>query len=200
MQEGIDVEMEKYATFMDILWLKTFGLRSDNALEYFYTSPFFDSTSNNQTIRTQGVSLMHLIEMQGLEYALDTELLGDPSLFVIKKQLRKDRNSATLLDVYYCLDGVIYQSPILLDLLRSRFAKISYSLLLSFNAVKDNSRLSPAHNLVDDLDIDNDHANYNSNISNEEKVTVVCPTIGKKYFRHFDVPQLSSVFSDINSV
>jgi len=194
--------MEKYgggatATFMDILWLKTFGLRPDNALEYFYTSPFYDSSSNNQTIRTQGVSLAHLLEMQGLEYALDTDLLADPSLFIIKKQRRKDKNNATLLDVYYCLDGVIYQSPILLDLLRSRFAKISHSLLLSFNAVKDNSQLSAANITViaPDMEIDSDHVDTNINMPNGVAIGSAGAT--KRFFRRFDVPPLDAVLADI---
>jgi hypothetical protein len=42
------------------MYLQTFGLRKENALDYFYLSPFFDVNSNNQLIRTQGVSIEHL--------------------------------------------------------------------------------------------------------------------------------------------
>ncbi|KAL6949870.1 hypothetical protein ACO0QE_000534 [Hanseniaspora vineae] len=34
-------------------WIQTFGLRTDNVLDYFAESPFFDKTSNNQVIRMQ---------------------------------------------------------------------------------------------------------------------------------------------------
>ncbi|CCF58105.1 hypothetical protein KAFR_0D04570 [Kazachstania africana CBS 2517] len=34
-------------------WIQAFGLRTDNVLDYFAESPFFDKTSNNQVIKMQ---------------------------------------------------------------------------------------------------------------------------------------------------
>lgn len=34
-------------------WIQSFGLRTDNVLEYFSQSPFFDKTSNNQVVKMQ---------------------------------------------------------------------------------------------------------------------------------------------------
>ncbi|BAP71219.1 mediator of RNA polymerase II transcription subunit 6 [Kluyveromyces marxianus] len=34
-------------------WIQTFGLRTDNVLEYFSGSPFFEKTSNNQVVKMQ---------------------------------------------------------------------------------------------------------------------------------------------------
>lgn len=136
--------------YIDITWLSTFGLTSSNVLDYFYTSPFYDSASNNETFRRQGtpadVMVAHLTngKTTGLEFALDTANTKEPHLFVIKKQNRH-RSSVDLLEVYYCLDGIIYQSPILLDLLRNRIAKVALRLKRSFEeldiAVLENQKL-----------------------------------------------------------
>jgi len=115
-----------------MIWLKFYGLARINVLDYFYTSPFFDITSNNQLIRTQGVRPEHLLNMTGIEYSLDEINISEPNLFVIKMQLRKSPREAVLLDIFYCLDGVIYQAPDMLDLVRSRILKTSHYLRNSF--------------------------------------------------------------------
>ena len=122
--------------YLDILWLKTFGLFSVNVLDYFYTSPFFDQSSNNQLIRTQGVAPEHLISMVGIEYVLDEHNISEPNLYVIKKQLRESPRKAELLEIYYIIDGIIHQSPDLLQLFRSRISKASYYLGNSFAALQ----------------------------------------------------------------
>ena len=122
--------------YLDILWLKTFGLFSGNVLDYFYTSPFFDQSSNNQLIRTQGVKPEHLINEVGIEYVLDEHNMSEPHLYVIKKQLRESPRKAELQEIYYIIDGVIYQSPDLLQLFRARISKASYYLGNSFGAMQ----------------------------------------------------------------
>jgi hypothetical protein len=129
--------------FIDIQWLSAYGLTRFNALEYFYTSPFFDSNSNNQTIRIQGVEPSQhesiLMSMIGKEYVLDTINTAEPNLYVIKEQRRISPSSSdvTLLNVYYILDGVIYQCPNFLDLLNSRVNKISRYLTNSFEDLRN---------------------------------------------------------------
>ena len=126
--------------YIDITWLSTFGLTLHNVMEYFYTSPFYDPTSNNETFRIQGITsnvmVTHLTngKTTGIEFALDAVNSKEPHLFVIKKQNR-NRNSVDVLEVYYCLDGIIYQSPLLLDLLRNRIAKVAFKLKRSFDEI-----------------------------------------------------------------
>jgi hypothetical protein len=138
---------ETYSTdlsWKDNLWLHAFGLSKETILEYFYTSPFFDASSNNQAIRTQGVDIRFLLDMVGVQYAVDeANSASQPSLFVIKKFWRQDSRTVNLLAVYYCLDGVIYESPDLLELLRSRAAKISNHLLKAYKCF-EHVRKSPA--------------------------------------------------------
>jgi hypothetical protein len=122
-------------SWKDNLWLHAFGLSKENILEYFYTSPFFDLSSNNQAIRTQGVGVSFLTGMTGVQYVVDETNSHEPSLFVIKKIWRQDPRVVTLLGVYYCLDGVLYESPNLIDLLRSRQAKSSNHLLKAFDCL-----------------------------------------------------------------
>lgn len=119
--------------YMDMIWLKFYGLSKVNVLDYFYSSPFFDITSNNQLIRTQGVTPDHLLTMVGLEYVLDQVNISEPNLFVIRMQFRKSPRETSPRDIFYCIDGIIYKSPDMLDLVRSRIAKASYYLGNSFD-------------------------------------------------------------------
>ena len=119
--------------YMDMIWLKFYGLSKVNVLDYFYSSPFFDISSNNQLIRTQGVTPDHLLTMVGMEYVLDQVNISEPNLFVIKMQFRKSPRETSPRDIFYCIDGIIYKSPDMLDLVRSRIAKASYYLGNSFD-------------------------------------------------------------------
>jgi hypothetical protein len=132
-------EMQQQS-YIDIQYLSTFGLFRANALEYFYTSPFFDPNSNNQRLRTQGVHpeqhLSILQTMTGLEFVLDEHNTCEPNLFVFRKQNRWSPKRADLIDVYYCTDGIIYQCPDLLNLLKSRLAKAAFYLEQSFETTR----------------------------------------------------------------
>jgi hypothetical protein len=119
--------------YMDMIWLKFYGLSKVNVLDYFYSSPFFDISSNNQLIRTQGVTPDHLLSMVGLEYVLDQVNISEPNLYVIKMQFRKSLRETSPRDIFYCIDGIIYKSPDMLDLVRSRIAKASHYLGNSFD-------------------------------------------------------------------
>ena len=124
--------------YIDIQWLTTFGCFKVNALEYFYTSHFYDPECNNQLIRNQGVSVEHLIGMVGWEYSLDEEHIDEPHLYVIRKAYRKSPKEIEVAEVFYILDGIIYQSPNLYDLFRVKTSKINFNLLKSFNEIRDN--------------------------------------------------------------
>lgn len=123
--------------YIDITWLTTFGLSTVNVLDYFYTSPFYESTSNNEIIRTQGVSPDHLQTMIGIEYAVDYQSSKEPHLYIIKKQNRRSKTSTETIEIFYCLDGIIYQCPLLLDVLKTRIAKATFHLGNSFEQIKE---------------------------------------------------------------
>jgi MED6 mediator sub complex component len=54
-------------------------------------------------------------------------------LYVIKMQFRKSPRETSPRDIFYCIDGIIYKSPDMLDLVRSRIAKASHYLGNSFD-------------------------------------------------------------------
>jgi hypothetical protein len=141
--------------FIDIQWLAAYGLTRQNALEYFFTSPFFDISSNNQSIRIQGIDLSQhesiLRTMIGVEYILDDINTSEPNLYVIREQRRHSRRQGDvdLVNVYYILDGIIFQCPDFLDLLKSRISKTSNYLVHSFDTVNRSVRWQSSHNDVD---------------------------------------------------
>eukprot|EP00597_Dinobryon_sp_UTEXLB2267_P018321 CAMPEP_0201103784 /NCGR_PEP_ID=MMETSP0812-20130820/32486_1 /ASSEMBLY_ACC=CAM_ASM_000668 /TAXON_ID=98059 /ORGANISM="Dinobryon sp., Strain UTEXLB2267" /LENGTH=149 /DNA_ID=CAMNT_0047362401 /DNA_START=77 /DNA_END=526 /DNA_ORIENTATION=+ len=75
--------------------------------------------------------------MTGVEYALDLEYSKEPHLFVINKVYRRSPKEVDLIEVFYCIDGIIYQCPCLLDLLRVRVAQVSYNVHASFKELND---------------------------------------------------------------
>jgi mediator of RNA polymerase II transcription subunit 6 len=115
-------ENKKHVCFIDEAYICTFGLSPENILDYFALSLFYDHTSNNQAIRTQGAPMTELLKMTGVEYVSEPTKM-EPALFVIKKQNRISPSSAEVLEMYYVLQGVIYQSPSILDCLSTRIAK-----------------------------------------------------------------------------
>ena len=120
----------------DNLWLHAFGLNHLNVLEYFYNSPFYDPNSNNQNIRTQAIGVEFLKSMTGIQYILDEGISQDPSIFVIKKVKRSNPHTTFLLALYYCADGIVYESPNLLELFRARTAKTSNYLCRAFDQLR----------------------------------------------------------------
>ena len=133
-------------SFMDIQWLSAFGVNKLSALDYFYTSPFFDNASNNQRIRVQGVEVERrdeiLKSMTGLEYMLDDALTCEPNIYVIRKQIRKGPMAVDLVDIYYIADGVVFQSPEFLAIVKSRLSKASFFLTNAFDIVKGTVKYS----------------------------------------------------------
>jgi hypothetical protein len=117
--------------FQDIPFIQRFPLVHPSAvLQYFSISPFFDISSNNQILVTQGLeqSIVNLQQMRGVEFVVDEKLSQPPNLFVILKQYRSSPRLVESLEVYYCLNGSIFQCPDLLDVIRTRFGKIVLSL------------------------------------------------------------------------
>jgi hypothetical protein len=125
-------------SFQDIQFLMTFPLISPSAvLNYFSVSPFFDINSNNQTLIAQGIeqSLLHLQQMTGIEFSVNERLSKPPRLFVINKQYRFSLRHVEVREVYYCLDGAIFQCPDLLEVLKTRLSKVTLALTKSYHEI-----------------------------------------------------------------
>lgn len=215
-----------HAQYIDIVWLKEYGVHRGNVLDYFYYSPWYTSLledkspnriiPNNELCRLgQQDPSVHLPLMVGLEFVLDMEYMDEPHLYVIKKQNRIDQFNVQVLEVFYVLDGIIYQSPVLLDLLRSRLAKTSHYLFNAFNILQSKSSYTSSEGSLcilseelnkdinednNDMIIDNDNksisnsitSSYISNKTNNNKNNNVLFSV-----REF--PSLSGVLIDIES-
>ncbi|KAG5182507.1 MED6 mediator sub complex component-domain-containing protein [Tribonema minus] len=154
--EQDEIEDQTQLSFQDTMWLRSFYLGPETAIDYFALSPFYDRTSNNELCRMQGLT-DHVAAMQtmtGIEYVVEelppeTDELPEPGappqprhLMVIKKQYRKSKTQAEVRGVYYIMDGTIYQAPSALALITSRLQKAAFMLSESFAAL----RALPAHN------------------------------------------------------
>lgn len=118
----------KHWSFVDERWLNTFGLGPLNVMQYFAMSPFYDPKSNNHALMTQNLDLSALTRMQGLEFMLDERPEYGPDVFVIKKQNRISPDSVRVLEVYFIVHGVVYQSPSLMEVVASRMHKANVYL------------------------------------------------------------------------
>jgi mediator of RNA polymerase II transcription subunit 6 len=118
----------KHWSFVDERWLNTFGLGPLNVMQYFAMSPFYDPRSNNHALMTQNLDLSALTRMQGLEFVLDDRPEYGPDVFVIKKQNRISPDAVRVLEVYFIVHGVIYQSPSLMEVVASRMHKANVYL------------------------------------------------------------------------
>jgi len=115
-------------------WVQAFGLRTDNVLDYFSMSPFYDRSSNNQVLKMQtnfneqlqsrGSDITKELEkMVGIEYRIS--VAREPDLWAIQKLYRKSPSDVDLLAVYFVSGENIYQSPSIYNVLVSRLLAIS---------------------------------------------------------------------------
>lgn len=115
-------------------WIQFNGLRTDNVLEYFALSPFYDRSSNNQVLKMQtnfneqfqsrpADPASELKKMKGVEYQII--LSREPDLWVIRKQFRRSPTEVDTLAVYFVSGENIYQSPSVYNVLVSRLLATS---------------------------------------------------------------------------
>lgn len=91
--------MTQHTSFIDSQWLGDVGVHEKNALDYFYTSPFYDPSSNNELFRPHyQCPTDSLIYKTGLEYVLDPQNMEKPHLFIINKQWRSSQRVTELID------------------------------------------------------------------------------------------------------
>ncbi|KAK9234990.1 MED6 mediator subfamily complex component-domain-containing protein [Lipomyces kononenkoae] len=110
-------------------WIQVFGLRTDNVLEYFAQSPFYDRSSNNQVLKMQSQYnapvmqpqevVQALSTMRGIEFAI---AMAQPAsaLWIIRKQDRISPSEAVPLATYYVINENIYMAPSVYSIISSR--------------------------------------------------------------------------------
>lgn len=117
-------------------WIQMFGLRTDNVLDYFAQSPFYDRTSNNQVLKMQSQfnEQLHgrpdltreLRNMKGIEFVV--VLHKEPEMWVIRKQNRLSPLEARVLSTYFVVGENIYMAPTIYSIISSRLLTIAHSL------------------------------------------------------------------------
>ncbi|KAL3699480.1 hypothetical protein R1sor_017502 [Riccia sorocarpa] len=121
-------------SFRDQLWLNQFPLDRNLVFDYFALSPFYDRTCNNEQLRIRQIHPLdpnHLTKMTGIEYILHEAM--EPHLFIIRKQKREGPEKVTVMSAYYVLDGSIYQSPQLYNVIGSRAVRAIYHISEAFS-------------------------------------------------------------------
>jgi hypothetical protein len=185
------INTKQNLSFMDAAWLQTYGLSRQNVLDYFYISPFYDLNSNNQLLRAQLVDTSHLTSMVGLEFILDTNMLAhEPTLFLIKKQYRKSSHHVDILEVYYVMEGIIYQSPCFINLLMLKYNKINLYLQQTFQCCLQNvQHENGGHQCL----------NHSSVIPvTGQRTTVGGAGGGQQYVKIREFPNLQTTFDDLD--
>lgn len=110
----------------DSTWIP--HLNPVNVLDYFCqkSNPFYDKQCNNEVAKMQNLSPEQRLKMIGKEYILLH--VQEPVLYIIRKQERLGPDSATPLEDYYVLAGVVYQAPDLNSILQSRVLNSALNL------------------------------------------------------------------------
>ncbi|CAK7202125.1 Mediator of RNA polymerase II transcription subunit 6 [Sporothrix eucalyptigena] len=144
------------------------GIHSNSVLYYFMRSPYFDKTSNNNTVYNQAMhnhNMFPVLEtrerfedflrsMSGVEYIVHqapAEMAPGTGtgVWVIRKQLRRKRNDGqpddlTVYADYFVVGYNIYQAPTLVDVLSSRITSMAVALSKAFPAMNSMQTWSPA--------------------------------------------------------
>ncbi|KTW26705.1 hypothetical protein T552_02711 [Pneumocystis carinii B80] len=154
-------------------WITAYGrLCTDNVLDYFSQSPFYDRHSNNEVLKMQtqfntlGDLHGHLKKMRGIEFVISTE--KEPDIWVIYKQHRSSEHNASVLAVYFVANESIYMAPSIHSVISSRMLNIILSLrqalasvhnLHHFSSITEYSYSTPEEIPSKDLPIHNIKAN-----------------------------------------
>ncbi|KAG4303051.1 hypothetical protein PCK1_000717 [Pneumocystis canis] len=123
------------------------GLRTDNVLDYFSQSPFYDRHSNNQLLKMQTQFSMlgdlqgHLKKMRGIEFIIAVD--QHPDAWVIYKQNRTSENDVSVLAVYFVANESIYMAPSIYSVITSRMLNIILFLRQAHSSVYGLHQFSP---------------------------------------------------------
>ncbi|ODV94553.1 hypothetical protein PACTADRAFT_50431 [Pachysolen tannophilus NRRL Y-2460] len=130
-------------------WIQAFGLRTDNVLEYFSQSPFFDRTSNNQVLKMQSQFQLtptniqqELVKMKGIEFVVAH--VREPDFWVIRKQKRESPENVTPINDYYIIGANIYMAPTIASIVESRLLSTVLSLRESLIKLNKLPKFTPS--------------------------------------------------------
>lgn len=106
-------------------WINVHGLRTENVLEYFSGSPFWDRQCNNQQLKMQrgGQTPVPTVDaelerLRGVEYAV--KLVREPDLWVVQQQWRESGGNnggngsgvtTRPLSHFYIVGARVYMAP-----------------------------------------------------------------------------------------
>ncbi|EPE02282.1 mediator of rna polymerase ii transcription subunit 6 [Ophiostoma piceae UAMH 11346] len=169
------------------------GIHSNSVLFYFMRSPYFDKTSNNNTIYNQALhnhTMFPVLEtrerfeeflksMSGVEYIVHqapAEMAPGTGtgVWVIRKQLRRKRNDGRPDDItvyadYFVVGYNIYQAPNLADILSSRITSMAVALGKAFPAMDSMLTWSPAKGHVYETDDEEDDDDEDDGSDSEDE-------------------------------
>lgn len=132
-------------------WIQEHGLRTDNVLEYFSFSPFYDRTSNNQVLKMQsqyndihtGNDLYAKLQnMKGLEFVV--AIAHEPILWIIRKQERLSSEVTRPISTYFVVGENIYMAPAIHSIIQNRVLSIALSLNQSLRTACSLPTFSPS--------------------------------------------------------
>ncbi|KAK9454751.1 MED6 mediator subfamily complex component-domain-containing protein [Dipodascopsis uninucleata] len=143
-------------------WIQMFGLRTDNVLEYFAQSPFYDRSSNNQVLKMQSQFNGPMMQQQDISQALSTMrgvefviAMSNPAsaLWIIRKQNRLSSTEVIPLSTYFVINENIYMAPSVYSIVSSRMLSTIKSLrsalvLAADNLPKFSSTMGYSYNLM----------------------------------------------------
>lgn len=136
-------------------WVNAFGLRTDNVLEYFAQSPFFDRTSNNQVLKMQHqfsdanytvspyeMILKDLKKMKGIEFVI--AMVREPDFWVIRKQYRHSETETQTIADFYIIGSSVYMAPSIKAILSSRLLSTTLNLRNAMRSLQGLPQFSPS--------------------------------------------------------
>ncbi|ODV89666.1 hypothetical protein CANCADRAFT_14293, partial [Tortispora caseinolytica NRRL Y-17796] len=110
-------------------WVRMNGLTTENVLDYFALSPFYDRTANNQVLKMQQVTgslIEQLRRMRGIEFVV--AVAKEPELWVIRKQNRIGPDETIPLSTYFVANEIIYMAPSVYSVVSSHVLNLTKSL------------------------------------------------------------------------
>ncbi|CAJ0839503.1 13253_t:CDS:2, partial [Entrophospora sp. SA101] len=137
-------------TWRSVEWIQMQpdGLNSNNVLDYFAESPFWDPQCSNNILKMQTRYnelkdiTSNLRKMKGNEFQVVDE--KPPYLWVIRKQYRLTEFEVRPVATYYVLNFNIYQAPDLDSIIGNRILTSIYQLSLAFNTAYKHVDFHPA--------------------------------------------------------
>jgi hypothetical protein len=125
--------------FRDDIWLRSFPLNKQTALEYLSHSQFYDPGCCNEQLKVQlrppedeaALSLMTGVQYERVESG------SEPALFVFRKIRRNGPSEATPLSYCYILHGSVYQCPNIHAVFTSRLVNSAHHLSKALGGLRD---------------------------------------------------------------